>query len=155
MVIKDRLIAGAISGMIGALAKTLLNYLFFLLGVTRHTYPSLIAMILLKSHGPFHIGALLIGFIIDSVIGGTVGILIIYLLEGVGRRYLWMKGVIFGNLVWLVGPILILPNLHKGLLISFQYISLLDHWVLGVIMVLLIRRFYPAESGYTPERMTH
>ena len=143
MTFNDRFISGAIAGTIAAIAKTIPNFIFNLLGVTNHTYPSLIAAILLKTPHPHSFWPFFLGLVIDAIIGGVVGIVIAYILKTVGNKYLWLKGIIFGNLVWLIGPTILLPLFYSGITISFQYVSLFDHWILGLAMVYLIVKFYP------------
>ncbi len=147
IIIKDRLASGSITGMIAAVIKTLFNYGFYLLGITNNNYPALILEVLLKapsktdSFGPF-----LFAMFIDSVIGGTLAILIIYGLKIISRWYFWYKGLFLGSLFWLLGPVITLPHLQPELSFSFYYISLLDHWILGVVIITLIERLYPSNQ---------
>jgi hypothetical protein len=141
--INDRLTSGAIAGTIAAIAKTGPNYIFNILGVTRHTYPTLIVMILLKNPKAHSFWPFLLGIIIDSIIGGTLGIIIIYILKISGRRYSWFKGIIFGSLTWLIGPTILLPLFYPELSLNFHYVSLFDHWLFGLATVFFVKKLYP------------
>jgi hypothetical protein len=130
--------------MIAAIIKTRFNYSFYLLGIINHNYPGLILQVLLKAPNKTHsFGHFMLGMFIDSVIGGTLGIVIIYGLILFGRRYLWYKGIFLGSLFWLFGPVITLPHLQPQLSFSFYYISLLYHWILGFVIITLIQRLYP------------
>jgi hypothetical protein len=147
MIVSDHLTCGSISDMIAPTTKTLINYGFFLWGITGTNYPGLILEILLKAPQKTHLTCpFLLAMVIDSIIGAFIGIMIIYILKIVGRRYLWYKAIIFGSFIWLIGPVITLPRLYTELSFNFFYISLLDHWILGFVIVTLIDRLYPLNT---------
>jgi hypothetical protein len=144
--VDDRLTAGAISGIIASTVKTSFNILLNTIGIAHLTYPSLITIFFLHSLSLQSVFSLVLGFIVDLFIGGCFGILFIYFLKWFTRRYLWFKALFLSNLLWLFGPVILLSWFKIDLNYNFYYISLLDHWVFGLITIYMIQKLYPVPS---------
>ncbi|MFA5820401.1 MAG: hypothetical protein WC854_14140 [Bacteroidales bacterium] len=144
--LKDRILAGTIAGMIAALAKDVPNLILWKLGIVKYSYFTIAASSLLRPQDTTSILGWVLGIIVDIITGGTLGIVIIFLFKLTGRDYWWYKGLIAGNLIWLLG-LGILINIGFARIIPidpiFRITSLFEHQVFGLTAAYLIFTWYP------------
>ena len=100
IVIKDRIVAGALIGILADVIKLLVNYLAYLLGYTNVVFWQIVAAHFLQKGELSKPIALLIGGAADLTITATLGIIFLYVVEYAGKSYLWIKGLGFGLIVW-------------------------------------------------------
>lgn len=142
--IKDRILAGSIAGIIGSLFKDLSNFILYKMRVVEHLYAHLAASAHLNEAGIYSPMGYIIGFVADMITGGAIGVVTILFLDRFGSDYWWYKGCIIGNTVWLFGLGVIL-NLGTVNLVPrepiFRLTSLFDHLIFGLAMVYLIYKW--------------
>jgi len=148
--LKDRILAGTVAGMIATLIKSIPNIILWKLGIVKYFYLHIAASAML---GPEDVQAplgLVVGFIVDIITGGSLGILVILVLKYFGSDYWWYKGILVGNLIWLWG-LGVMINFGAARLVPleplFRLTSLLEHQLFGLIAAYLIIKWYPAEKA--------
>ena len=143
MIIKDTITKGLVAGAIASIGQVILNYLWFLTGLTESTDPQLLArgILLVSPNQSLTLPQEIVG-LVGHFIGGLILIVILtYLLRCLGFDYYLLKGAAFGAFVWFF---------HKPFLPYFSHITytysvniallhLTDHIIWGLIAVYIIR----------------
>ncbi len=146
--LKDRILAGSIAGMIATLVMAVPNFVLWKFGIIKYLYFHVAASALTLPHNISTPLGITVGIIADVITGGTIGIIAILLLKFFGRDYWWYKGLIVGSLIWLWG-FGVMTGLCGVKITSvqplFQLTSLVDHLIFGFILTYLIVKWYPAE----------
>lgn len=97
---KDRIVAGAIIGVLADLVKLGFNYLAFRLGFAGAVFWRVVATEFVRASDLGVPLAVVIGAIADLTTSAVLGTIFLYLLEWAGDEYLWFKGAGFGLVVW-------------------------------------------------------
>ncbi|MHB1421308.1 MAG: DUF6789 family protein [Bacillota bacterium] len=109
VLIRDKIIPGAIVGISADVLKLLVNLLGHLLGFTPLVFWQLIATRFVAKEDLFKPSAYLIGGLADIIVTSMLGVVFIYFMHYF-PKHLWLKGIGFGLLVWvglfgfLLGP---------------------------------------------------
>lgn len=144
--LRDRILAGTIAGMLATLVKDIPNYILWKMGIVDYLYFHLAASALIRPEDVDTLWGLVLGLVVDIITGGTIGLLIIFLFKATGRDYWWYKGLIAGNLIWLWG-LGITINLGFARIVPidpvFRLTSLIEHQIFGLLAAYLITRWYP------------
>ncbi len=147
--LKDRILAGTIAGMIAAMVKNIPNIVLYKLGVVHVLYLYIASAALIRTQDINTSLGLILGVIVDIITGGTLGLLIIILFKITGRDYWWYKGLIVGNVIWLFG-LGIAINFGASRIVPldpmFRLTSLIEHQIFGLVGAYLIFRWYPEHS---------
>ncbi len=147
--LKDRILAGTIAGMIATFIKTTPNIILWKMGIVDHLYFHIASSALIRPEDVDTIWGLMIGIIVDIITGGTLGLLIIYLFKLTGRDYWWYKGLIVGNLIWLWGMGVTI-NFGAARIVPldpiYRLTSLVEHQIFGLSAAYLIIKWYPVKS---------
>jgi len=98
--IKDKVIVGAIVGLLADAVKLAVNYLAFTLGFTRVVFWQIAATLFLDRQDLFKPVAYIVGAVADLTVTAIIGVVFIYFIHFTGHKYLWIKGVGFGLAVW-------------------------------------------------------
>lgn len=147
----DGVLLATIAGMTGALAKDMPDFALRFLKVLRSNYWELAAAVLLPPEQAGTPGGLFIGAAVDLILGGALGILILAVFHIFGRDLWWYKGLVCGNIIWLLGPGLILSAMSvlKPFSVAFRLSSLLDHELFGLTTTYIIWRWSKPETQKT------
>lgn len=145
IVIKDRLVVGALIGILADVVKLTANYLAFLLGFTDVVFWQIAATRFLSKGELQKPVALLVGGIADITVTAVLGIVFLYIIEYAGRNYLWIKGIGFGMMVWVgvFGALLgqsvqaKLPQSTSGILVT-----IVAHIIFGLGLALFTWIYY-------------
>lgn len=144
--LKDRILAGTMAGMIATLFKTIPNVILWKMGIVQHLYLHVASAALIRPEDVNTVWGLILGVTVDIITGGTLGLLIMYLFKFTGRDYWWYKGLIIGNVIWLWG-LGITINFGASRIVPldpvFRMTSLLEHQIFGLVGAYLIIRWYP------------
>jgi hypothetical protein len=100
--IKDTIAKGIIAGLLAAIVHVILNYLWFMTGLTKSTDPQLLArgILLVPSNQSLTLAQEFVG-IIGHFIGGIIFIVVlVYILNLTGFDYYLLKGSGFGAVIW-------------------------------------------------------
>ena len=129
--------------MVGALVKDIPDFALRFLGVLRNTYWEMAASVLLTPELSRTPGGLLVGAVVDVILGGTLGVIILAVFFIFGRDLWGYKGLVSGNIIWFLGPGLILSTMAvlKPFSIAFRVSSLFDHALFGLTTAYIIWRW--------------
>ncbi len=97
---KDKIIIGAIIGLLADAVKIITNYIFFTFGFTKVVFWQIVATRFLEKEYLQHKSAYLIGAVADMTVTSLLGVLFVYVIYFFGSKNLWIKGVGFGLVVW-------------------------------------------------------
>jgi len=156
MVLKDKIMIGAIIGLLADAVKLVFNYLAYLLGFTNVVFWQITATRFLEKEVLQTPAAYLIGGVADVTVSAGLGVaffLFIYYVGG--RAYLWFKGIGFGMFVWvalfstLLGQSVQakLPQSASGILVTLG-----AHFVFGLGLALFTSLLYNFAMEKEPEK---
>ena len=139
---KDKIIIGAIIGLLADALKLTTNYIFFTFGFTKVVFWQIVATRFLKKEYLHHKSAYLIGAIADMAVSSLLGVVFVYVIYLFGSKNLWTKGLGFGLVVWvsLFGTLLgqtvedKLPQEPTGLVVT-----IVAHIVFGLALALFTK----------------
>ncbi len=98
---QDSIVSGAISGLIGTIAKEIIDFISVAVGFSKETYWHVAASIFVKpAEAATPVGQAL-GALADLITGAFFGVLLLYLIKFTGKDYLYIKGLGLGWLIWL------------------------------------------------------
>lgn len=151
MVIKDTIAKGIVAGAIATIGQIILNYLWFLTGLTESTDPQLFARgaILVSPNQSLTLSQEIVG-LVGHFIGGLIFIVILtYLLKCLGFDYYLLKGAAFGAFVWFFHlPILpYFSHITYTYSVNIALLHLTDHIIWGLIAVYIIRLLSDIKEG--------
>jgi riboflavin transporter FmnP len=98
---KDRLMAGAISGVTGAIVQILFELLSKTIGFTDRDFVDMAKMFIMYKRFPGIISNI-IGVTAQLLIGAGLGIGFAYLIRKTSSRYYFIKGFGYGAIIWLI-----------------------------------------------------
>ena len=100
--LKDRIIIGIIIGILADVVKLSFNYLSFALNYTPVVFWQIVAATGLAREDVFTPIGIFIGGITDVIVAMFLGVIFIYFIYLTGKENLWIKGIGFGMLVWVI-----------------------------------------------------
>lgn len=104
MNVQDTVASGTVAGTLGGLVKLAINLVLYVIGVAKTTTLHASAAALLPPGAPLGLpSSLMVGLVVDWLIGVGLGILGAYILRLTGRDFLWLKGIVYGGLIWVLG----------------------------------------------------
>lgn len=132
---KDSFLVGALGGLIGTVPMLLVAYIFYKLGLAKYLLAEVAASIFVD---PSQAGlpiSLLIGYMANFVIGGILGVGLIFLYRLTGYDYFYIKSVAYGALVWITVWGLV-PNVHLSRIIVLDpmhnFVAFIDRVLFAV-----------------------
>lgn len=100
MIIKDKVITGVIVGLLADMVKLSVNYVLYLFKLTPVVFWQITATKFLDKDDLYKPIAYFIGGIADITVSAALGVLFVYIIHFVGSKYLFIKGVGYGFLIW-------------------------------------------------------
>lgn len=143
---RDSVLIGAVSGLIGGVVMLALNLILFVTGITavsqlhqgaRAVLPPGVAL----ESAP----ALALGAVETFLIAAILGVAAVYFLRATGRDYAWLKGLLYGAAAWfllygLLGPLVIpMPVLRPDLATSVSLLA--GHLLYGLVTFLVAAQY--------------
>ncbi len=159
MVLKDKIMVGAIIGLLADAVKLIFNYLAYLLGFTNVVFWQITATRFLEKEVLHTPAAYLIGGAADVTVSAGLGVAFFLFVHYVGGRdYLWFKGIGFGMFVWvalfstLLGQSVQakLPQTASGILVTLG-----AHFVFGLGLAFFTSLLYNFAGEKEPEKKQH
>lgn len=149
LLIKDKVIVGALVGILADAIKLLSNYIMFRLDLTYVVFWQITASRFLEKPDLFKPVVYLVGGVADVTVTSLLGVVFIYVLYLTGKDYLWIKGIGFGMLVWvgLFGTLLgesvqkKIPHEPSGIIVT-----IIAHLVFGLSLALFAKFLYQDEA---------
>lgn len=100
--IKDKILIGASIGILADAMKLIANYILFSLGYTKVVFWQIVAALFLHKEHLYDKYAYFIGAVADAAFTSLLGVIFVYTIYFFGARNLWLKGVGFGLVVWVI-----------------------------------------------------
>lgn len=140
--IKDKIIIGAVIGILADALKLITNYILYAFGFTKVLFWQVVATRFIQKEYLFNKLAYVIGAIADITVTSLLGVTFVYVIYIFGAKHLWTKGVGFGLVVWvsLFGTLLgqtvedKLPQDPTGVIVT-----LISHIVFGLALALFTK----------------
>ncbi|HHX77709.1 MAG TPA: hypothetical protein GX697_05105 [Firmicutes bacterium] len=98
--LKDKLMAAAIIGLLADVAKLITNLAGYLLNLTDVVFWQITATLFLDKENLFKPVAYIIGGTADLIVTMALGIIFLYFFDYAGHKYIYLKGLGFGMAVW-------------------------------------------------------
>ncbi|OWZ83021.1 hypothetical protein [Natranaerobius trueperi] len=140
--IKDRIILGVVSGIIGGIPGALFNSFEYKKGLVDVKYGQMAASLFTTKDRVNTFSGRTLGKLANFILTSTLGTAITYTLSTTGRDYAITKGMGIASLYWYllfgVSPRLIVPAKSKKA--SSNLLSLVDHLVFGAFTSVLITK---------------
>jgi hypothetical protein len=92
--IKDRILLGLISGLIGNIPKSLINEILFRKGTESKRYGNIVSGLFLSNLETQRKSGVIFGTVGDFVIASILGVPLVYLLSYTGKDKSWLKGIL-------------------------------------------------------------
>lgn len=146
---KDKVMAGAIVGLLADIIKLFVNYICFYLGWVETVFWQITATRFLNGQDLFKPVAYLVGGIVDLTTSAFLGVIFIYFLDFTGHRFIWFKGAGYGLLVWvgLFGTVLaqsVEQELPTGPLTIL--VTCFAHFIFGLSLAFFSKMMYGIEA---------
>lgn len=143
---QDPIIYGGIAGIIGTIAKELVDFISVAVGFSKHTYWHVAASIFVEPKEVTKVGALVVGALADLITGAFFGILLLFFVRYTKKDYLYLKGLGFGWFIWLFlfGIAINLEIVHiipMGIGTSLS--AFIEHSIFGLTTVWFIGKYAP------------
>ncbi|KJS80943.1 MAG: hypothetical protein JM58_18145 [Peptococcaceae bacterium BICA1-8] len=141
---RDTIVFGALAGLIGNIPKTIIAWLFHLLGYLEYTFIHIAAGYFVPAKFIDNPVALATGFIADYTNAAFFGIIMYLMLQKTGTDYAVVKGLSFGAFVYLVfyGAFMALDITRASLLTPLPNLLLFfPHIIYGAVTCWFIRRY--------------
>ncbi|NLT94135.1 MAG: hypothetical protein GXW85_01140 [Clostridia bacterium] len=155
--LKDKIILGAIIGLLADAVKLAANFAMYKLGWTNVVFWQIVATRFLNKNDLFKPSALFIGAVADITFSAALGIIFIYFINFFGRNYLFIKGIGYGLSTWVLifGTLLGLSVEHKippttgGIMVT-----LIAHFIYGLAIAtftMLLFKEQTAGNQFAPK----
>ncbi|TGE34935.1 hypothetical protein E4K67_28025 [Desulfosporosinus fructosivorans] len=99
---KDKILIGAVIGILADSLKLITNYTFWVFGFTKVVFWQIVATRFIQKEYLYHKLAYIVGAIADITFTSLLGIVFVYVIYLFGPKNLWTKGVGFGLVVWVI-----------------------------------------------------
>jgi len=131
---RDKIMTGAVIGLLADAVKLAVNYLAFLLKFTPIVFWQITASRFLEKKDLSQPLAFVIGAVADLFTSAFLGVLFLYMTRYIGKKYLLLKGLGFGILVWvaLFGTVLRQTGIILKLDATSIAVTMIAHAVYGV-----------------------
>jgi hypothetical protein len=142
----DTITIGTISGIIAAIVMTLIDWILLLSGI-QFTPPWVVAgNILLNTDVLYTPAGILIGYIVQFLLGSGLGVIVTIVIKLTGKDYYLIKGLGVSSLFYIgsTGIMQTLVNIAPWMRseISSTLMALINFIVLGVLSSLIIAKYY-------------
>lgn len=138
--IRDRILLGVVSGLLGALPADFLNKIQYNLGLTDRKYNEMASSLFTKKNKSTT--GKILGSIANETLNASVGVTTTYTLSATGRDHAILKGVGVGMVYWfglygLTSGLGLLPKSKKPLT---PLLSFVDHVIGGASIGLIVSK---------------
>jgi len=135
--LKDKILIGAVIGLLADALKLITNYILFTFGFTKVVFWQITAIRFIPKEDLYHKLTYLVGAVADMAVSSLLGVVFVYVIYLFGSKNLWIKGMGFGLLVWvslfgiLLGPTVEekIPQEPSGVVVT-----IIAHTVFGLAL---------------------
>lgn len=141
---QDPIIFGGIAGIIGTIAKEILDFIFVAIGFSKYSYWNIAASLFILPKDVNRSGGWILGALTDIIASAVFGVILLYVIKFTGRKYLYIKGIGFGWFIWVLffGVVI---NLHVVRItptdIGTSLSSFFEHLIFGLTTAWGIHKF--------------
>ena len=139
---KDAILVGTIAGLATNLLKNSLAWIWCRLHLLDYFTSDFAASLFIKPNAIQTLSGQIIGLAADFIVSAILGISFVYLIKYSGQRFLLIKGLVYGAVVWLLlyGGVRSLPmvRLHDYNPLHIV-IALINHLIFGLILSFIIK----------------
>ncbi|KJS23564.1 MAG: hypothetical protein VR72_00130 [Clostridiaceae bacterium BRH_c20a] len=133
--LKDKLMLGAIIGLLSDAVKLTSNYAMYKLGWTNVVFWQIVASRFLEKNDLNKPAALLVGAVADLTVSAVLGVIFVLFISLFGGKYLFFKGIGYGMFIWvgILGTLLDqsvqgkLPQTLSGIIVT-----MIAHFIFGL-----------------------
>lgn len=137
--------AGTFAGILGDLVKLAVNLVLYIIGVAGTTSLHIAAAALLPARVAQGPPFLMLGLVVEMLVAAGLGILGAYLVRATGRDFLWLKGIVYGGIIWVIGYGLLAPLLAPRWLVlpnlATSMAMLAAHLAYGLTTLFIVGRY--------------
>ena len=146
---KDRVITGALIGILADIIKLIANYIMFQLNFTTVVFWQIAATRFLEKEFLHSPAAYLIGGTADLTVSAVLGVVFVIIIYFSGKDYLWLKGIGYAMFLWvsLFGTILgisVQEKIPQGP--SEIIVTIIAHLVYGLAFALFTKYLYEEDE---------
>ena len=143
MNISDKIFPGVIIGILADAVKLLVNYILYFLGFADVVFWQVTASRFLDKKYLFMPTAYFIGAVADITVTAGLGVVFVFLIYYIGSKHLYLKGIGYGLVIWVVifGTLLgqsvqeKLPQNPSGIVVT-----IVAHLFFGLALAFFYRR---------------
>lgn len=147
--LKDRLITGAIIGILADIIKLISNYIMYLMGMTDIVFWQIAATRFLNKEDLFKPVVYFVGGVADLTVTTILGVIFVIIIYFFQKDYIWLKGIGFAMVIWvtLFGTLLSQEVEHKipqepmGIIVT-----IIAHIIYGLGFAFFTSRLYREEN---------
>jgi len=148
--LKDKIMLGALIGIFSATFKLISIYAMYMLGWSNIVFWQIVAARFLEKNDLSKPAALFIGAVADLTISAVLGVIFVYFIYFFGRKYMFIKGIGFGLLIWatLLGTLLgqsvegKLPQTPSGIIVT-----IIAHFIFGLSMAVFTKLLFKEDAA--------
>jgi len=152
MVKSSPLLTGVLIGLLADAVKLGVNYLAFALGYTHVLFWQVVATNILPQEFLSSTSALIIGGVTDLTVTCLLGVAFLYFIQRTGLDFLFLKGIGFAMVTWVVlFGIILGPSIERKLPPSPSevLVTIVAHFLFGVALAVFTSFFYqPNEESH-------
>jgi len=100
--LKDKILIGAVIGLLADALKLITNYILFTFGFTKVVFWQITAIRFIPKEDLYHKLTYLVGAVADMAVSSLLGVVFVYVIYLFGSKNLWIKGMGFGFLMGLM-----------------------------------------------------
>lgn len=149
---RDKVIFGGIVGFLADMVMDIVQYPMWKALIVKHPLSHYAGSLFLDFETLHHsILGSIVSFIADGLYSVVWGILFIYIIHWTGHRYVIIKGLLYGALIWLIsfGGIRALPMVSlREFLPSQTLYYLLFHLIFGLALGVLVQKWGEGRSHH-------
>lgn len=142
--IKDKILIGALIGLLADVLKLITNYILYLLGYTKVVFWQIVATLFLHKEYLYDTSAYFIGGVADIIFTSLLGVIFVHVIYLWGSKYLWIKGLAYGLVVWVGAFGLFISRIAEEKLPQSPngvVVTIIAHIVFGLSLAYFTRAF--------------
>jgi len=145
ILLKDKIMVGALIGIFSDAVKLTSNYIMYKLGWTSVVFWQIVAARFLTKDDLSKPSALFIGAVADITVSAILGIGFVYFVYLFGRKFLFIKGIGYGLLIWVVLLGSLLSQTIGGKITPTPpgiIVTMIAHFIFGLSMTIFTKLLF-------------
>jgi hypothetical protein len=142
--INNKIYLGAIAGVVGTIAKDILNQGFYCLKILKTLFAHYAIGMYVSPAEAKSLPGVIAGYLVDFGLSALLGIIFIFILEKTKSKHIVFQGIVFGSALYLgiYGTLLVMgiSSVNERALLDVV-LMIPCHLVYGLVLGLFIRKF--------------